>query len=139
MAFHKKLVRLRKVALRLGRLADKNGGWRIRSDVTKDLLSGKKGIADLVSDDVVYDAAQKGVDMKMGLDIAALAFKRLVKRIVMIAGDADFVPAAKFARREGLDVILDPMWQAVGEDLHEHIDGLASRSPRPGGSPISGS
>ena len=69
--------------------------------------------------------------MKMGLDIASLAFKRLVRRIVLIAGDADFVPASKFARREGIDVILDPMWQRVGDDLFEHIDGLTSKAPKP--------
>jgi len=27
--------------------------------------------------------------------------------------------------------ILDPMWQVIGEDLFEHIDGLNSRCPKP--------
>ncbi len=79
----------------------------------------------------MYGVSQKGVDMRMGLDIAALAFKRLVKRIVMVAGDSDFVPAAKLARREGIDVVLDPMWHRAGDDLYEHVDGLKSTSPRP--------
>ncbi|KKL84872.1 hypothetical protein LCGC14_1960370 [marine sediment metagenome] len=30
-----------------------------------------------------------------------------------ISGDSDFIPAAKLARREGLDVILDPMWNYI--------------------------
>ncbi len=69
--------------------------------------------------------------MKIGLDIAALAFKRLVDRIVLISGDSDFVPASKLARREGIDFVLDPMWNPINPDLHEHIDGLQSFSPRP--------
>jgi uncharacterized LabA/DUF88 family protein len=80
------------------------------------------------------DLRQKGVDMRIGLDIAALALKRQVSTIVLIAGDSDFVPAAKLARREGLQFILDPMWQAVNEDLFEHIDGLQSGLPKPQGS-----
>ena len=47
--------------------------------------------------------------MRVGLDIASIATKRLATQIVLVAGDSDFVPAAKFARREGVDFILDPM------------------------------
>jgi uncharacterized LabA/DUF88 family protein len=42
------------------------------------------------------------------LDIASVAYKRQADQIVLVAGDADFVPAAKLARREGIDFILDP-------------------------------
>jgi uncharacterized LabA/DUF88 family protein len=130
MQLHRELVRKRKVALRLGRLASR-GGWIIRPQVTKDLLSGARELASLKENDVSYDIAQKGVDMRIGLDIASLAQKRLVQRIILVTGDADFVPASKFARREGIDVILDPMWQAISEDLFVHIDGLKSVCPRP--------
>ena len=44
----------------------------------------------------------------------------------LIAGDSDFVPAAKFARKEGVDFILDPMMNHIDPSLHEHIDGLMS-------------
>ena len=64
--------------------------------------------------------------MKIGLDIAALAYKRLVNQIVLISGDSDFVPAAKLARREGIDFILDPLGHHIKDDLLEHIDGLRS-------------
>lgn len=128
---HKELVKLRKVALRRGRLSDGSRGWIIRSRPTKQLLNGVIASSDLTESDVEYDVSQKGVDMKIGLDIASLAHKRLVGRIVLVAGDADFVPAAKFARREGIDVVLDPMWQAISPDLQEHIDGLRSVCPRP--------
>ena len=61
--------------------------------------------------------------MRIGLDIALMAFKRQVDQIILVAGDSDFVLAAKLACREGIDFI-DPMWAAIWDDLHEHIDGL---------------
>lgn len=69
--------------------------------------------------------------MKIGLDIASLAYKKQVDQIVLISGDSDFVSAAKLARREGIDFILDPMWHRIRDDLHEHIDGLQGAIPRP--------
>lgn len=70
--------------------------------------------------------------MKIGLDIAALSYKRLVDQIILIAGDSDFVPAAKHARREGIDFVLDPMWHnAIKPSLNEHIDGLHSCVGKP--------
>lgn len=65
--------------------------------------------------------------MRIGLDIASLAYKRQVEQIILISGDSDFVPAAKLARREGIDFILDPMWSKIKDDLFEHIDGLKSQ------------
>lgn len=87
--------------------------------------------ADLDDGEVVLDLRQKGVDMRIGLDIAALTLKRLVSTIVLVSGDSDFVPAAKLARREGLQFILDPLWQGGFEALFEHIDGLQSGLPKP--------
>ncbi len=123
--FHKELRKLRKVALRLGRLAD-YADWQITPEKTKQLFNGGIAINDLKDNDVFYNVRQKGVDMRIGLDIAALAFKKQVDQIVLIAGDSDFVPAAKLARREGIDFILDPMWNPINPDLHEHVDGLMS-------------
>ena len=40
------------------------------------------------------------------------------------SGDSDFVSAAKLARREGIDFILDPLGAPIKPDLFEHIDGL---------------
>lgn len=72
---------------------------------------------------------QKGVDMRIGIDIASLAFKKQVDQIILISGDSDFVPAAKQARREGIDFILDPMRSPIKEDLFEHIDGMRTKAP----------
>ena len=81
---------------------------------------------------VKLDLRQKGVDMRIGLDIASVTLKKLAHTIVLIAGDADFVPAAKLARREGVQFILDPLWQKVSDDLFEHIDGLQTVLAKPG-------
>lgn len=66
--------------------------------------------------------------MRIGVDISSLSFKHQVDQIILISGDSDFVPAAKQARREGIDFILDPMRSPIRPDLHEHIDGI--RTPR---------
>ncbi|HEY0943470.1 MAG TPA: NYN domain-containing protein [Steroidobacter sp.] len=122
---HRELICLRKVALRLGELAD-DSRWVIRPEPLKRLLRKEITVNDLTEDDLRYDVTQKGVAIKFGLDIASLAYKKLVERIVLITGDSDFVPAAKLARREGLDVVLDPLWNHIAHSLHEHIDGLKS-------------
>ena len=69
--------------------------------------------------------------MKIGVDISSLAYKKQVDRIILIAGDSDFVPASKLARREGIDFILDPMWRHINPNLYEHIDGLRTKFPKP--------
>ena len=119
--------------MRLGRLSD-GGSCSISAPQLKRLLNGEITVSGLCEADVTPDFRQKGVDMRIGLDIASLAFKKQVDQIVLIAGDADSVPAAKLARREGIDFVLDPMWQNIPADLHEHIDGLRSTCPRPSGS-----
>ncbi|WP_426234685.1 NYN domain-containing protein [Pseudomonas sp. TWP3-2] len=127
---HVRLRSKRKLALRLGHLS-KDVKWTIKPAKIAELLKGKIQIADLTDTDVSIDTRQKGVDMRIGVDVASLSFKQQVDQIVLIAGDADFVPAAKMARREGVDFILDPMWQSIPDGLMEHIDGLRSTCPKP--------
>lgn len=129
-ALHIRLRSKRKLALRLGHLS-KDVKWTIKPARIADLLKGKIQISDLAEADVSIDTRQKGVDMRIGVDVASLSFKQQVDQIVLIAGDADFVPAAKMARREGVDFILDPMWQSIPDGLMEHIDGLRSTCPKP--------
>lgn len=126
LAFHEELKKLRKVALRLGYLDEDNASWTLSPAVLKEILQGKRSVADLKENEVNYIGRQKAVDMKIGLDIASLALKKMVDKIVLIAGDSDFVPAAKLARREGIDFVLDPMWKTIKPDLQEHIDGIRS-------------
>src|SRR5690606_14639805 len=129
--FHHELRQLRKVALRLGYLNERMGHWTIRPEKLKDLLNGTLTVQQLTQQDVLYSVPQKGVDMRIGLDIASIAFKKQADQIILVAGDSDFVPAAKLARREGIDFILDPMWATIRTDLHEHVDGLRSVIQRP--------
>lgn len=126
----KRLRSKRKLALRLGYLSD-SSSWKIRPATLNDLLRGNKQWSDLEDSDFQYDARQKAVDSRIAVDIASLAFKSQVDRIVLIAGDADFVPASKLARREGIDFILDPLHNHISEDLYEHIDGCHSKGLRP--------
>ncbi len=122
------LKKKRKVAIRMGSLKD-NNNWNIRPARVKELLSKKISIDDLGENDVYLDIKQKGIDMKIGVDIATLALKKFVDTIVLFSGDSDFVPAAKLARREGIDFILDPMQANVEPQLFEHIDGISNSSP----------
>ena len=123
------LKQKRKVALRMGTLKD-NHVWQLRPRVVKDLLNGEiNSVEDLTETDVYLDIKQKGIDMKIGVDIASIALKNFVDTIVLFSGDSDFVPAAKLARREGIDFILDPMEANVEPQLFEHIDGISNTSP----------
>lgn len=118
-AIHQRLLAARKVALRLGRL-NEDVSWVPRPEALKRWLTGP---FEPVDADFEIKTVQKGVDMRLGLDVASMAFKRQVDQIVLVAGDGDFVPAAKLARREGIDVVLDPMGGKAARDLRDHVDG----------------
>lgn len=133
LELHQRLLKKRKLALRLGHLTN-DSPWTIKPTKVAELLAGKCDFSSLTEEDVMPAIRQKGVDMRIGVDVASLAFKRQVDQIVLFAGDADFVPAAKLARREGIDFVLDPMWRSVSDSLMEHIDGLRSTCPKPNGS-----
>ena len=51
--------------------------------------------------------------------------------VVIISNDADFTPAVKVLREEGIKVILDPLWTRAAEDLRENIDYVFNALPRP--------
>lgn len=105
------------VALRLGELSA--NGWKLKK---KSLKNNDLSIKPLVADDLVMDIEQKGVDLRIGLDIARLSMGGLVSSIVVVTGDSDFVPAFKFARREGVRVILSHMGHGVKRELKAHTD-----------------
>lgn len=126
VCFLEELRKKRKVALRLGKLESQRH-WLLRPQKTKELIQGKIQVSDLNEKDVFYDLRQKQVDIKIGLDIASMSLKKQVQQIVLISADSDFIPAAKLARREGIDFILDPMQNPIKPSLFEHIDGLQTR------------
>jgi uncharacterized LabA/DUF88 family protein len=112
------------VAVRRGTLVHQ--GWEIGRAALRALTSGSK--TSVAPDDLVPKIQQKGVDMRIGLDIASLALKRLVSTIVIVTGDADLVPAMRLARREGLRVYLDTIGQShVRPELKKHADRVMDR------------
>jgi uncharacterized LabA/DUF88 family protein len=132
LALHDRLRQTSNMAVRLGEVRrDPATLWELRPDVLAALLKGERDFATLTDDDFRPTFRQKAVDMRIGLDIASLTLKRQVGMIVLVAGDSDFVPAAKLARREGVKVVLDPLWRKVEPGLFEHIDGLHSGFPNP--------
>lgn len=125
--FLNELTKKRKVALRLGTLSETELHYNLKADTTKKLLENKVQLSELREEDFQLQIRQKGVDMKIGVDIASLSYKKQVNQIILIAGDSDFVPASKLARREGIDFVLDPLGRKIKSDLFEHIDGLQVR------------
>ena len=128
--FFSELKHQRKFAIRLGRLADDQAFFNIKPEITRKLFTGRMTLDSLKETDFALDIKQKGVDMRIGVDIASVTFKKQVDRIILISGDSDFVPAAKQARREGIDFILDPMRAPIKDDLFEHIDGMRTKAPK---------
>ncbi|NLD20082.1 MAG: NYN domain-containing protein [Clostridiales bacterium] len=125
------MTRQRKVALRLGFLSESKIEFRFTDTAMKGLFNGTLKFEDLREQDILPDVKQKGVDMKIGVDIASVAYKKQAEKIVLIAGDSDFVPASKLARREGIDFVLDPLWAHINPDLFEHIDGMITKFQKP--------
>ncbi len=124
--FLSELRKKRKFALRLGKLGETQAHYNLRPDITKKLCNNRISLSELTENDFTIKVEQKGVDMRIGLDISSMAYKKQVEQVILISGDSDFVPAAKLARREGIDFILDPMGSNIKTDLEEHIDGIRS-------------
>ena len=113
---HSQLAREAYFANRLGELSFQ--GWAPKMDlrkVTEESLT-------LRSADIRPVVGQKGVDMRIGLDMASLSLKKLSSIIVLVTGDSDFVPAMKFARREGTQVLLVTLGHGVKEQMLHHAD-----------------
>ncbi len=80
LSFFEELKQKRKFALRLGTLSDERAGFVIHQDKLKKLCAGKIQVSDLLEHDFDVSFEQKGVDMRIGLDIASLAYKnKLIK------------------------------------------------------------
>jgi len=102
------------MAVRLGVL--KFRGYKLkRTPVT--------GVAALTDADFRPDFEQKGVDMRIGLDIAAYSALRDVDRIGLVTADTDCVPAMKLARKSGVQVVLIALpGGTTPSELAQHAD-----------------
>ena len=126
-ALHDELSRMPFVSLRLGELRLRKNRREVRGP-----------IPDPVNGEVTVKAGrlgpairQKGVDMRLGLDIAALTLKKQAEIIVLVTGDSDFIPAMKFARREGAQVFLAPLGAGIRNAMREHADLILAVKPPP--------
>lgn len=128
--FYDALKHKRKFAIRFGKMASNQAYYSIKPNIMKKICNGTMTFDDIDENDFKLNISQKGVDMKIGLDIASLAYKKQVEQIILISADSDFVPAAKLARREGIDFILDPLNSPIKPSLFEHIDGLRTRDSK---------
>jgi len=105
-------------AVRKGQLIQT--GWKLGRQALKGLTRREQ--RPIRAEDLVPDIAQKGVDIRIGLDIASIALKRVVHILVLVTGDSDFVPPMKFARKEGLRVYLECLGHGVRRELKVHAD-----------------
>ncbi len=94
-------------------------GWKLGSAALRAISHHPRAV---VAEDLVPDLKQKGVDMRIGLDIAWLATKRLVDAIALVTGDSDFIAAMKLARKEGMRIYLETMGHPVYVELKVHAD-----------------
>ena len=94
-------------------------GWQLKKSTLQRAQGANITISSAELDPFVQ---QKGVDMRIGLDIAALTLKRIVQVIVLVTGDSDFIPAMKFARREGAQLFLAPLGHRIRDGMHDHAD-----------------
>ncbi|MDI9335236.1 MAG: NYN domain-containing protein [Cytophagales bacterium] len=104
-------------AVRLGETVTQ--AWKIGNSAMKTIMKNGRSIE---ANDLIPNVSQKGVDLRIGLDIARLALKEMVGSVVVISGDSDLIPAFKFARREGVKVLLDHMGHGIRRDLKVHAD-----------------
>ena len=82
--FHDKMKRKNFFALRMGQLRFQ--GWEQSTQNKLNYWRPK--------------IRQKGVDMRIGLDIASITAKKLCTKLVLISGDTDMIPAMKTAEKK---------------------------------------
>lgn len=113
---HAELLRQPFFAMRFGDLFHE--GWRLK----KGVLHKAGPVIEVCGGDFEPDIRQKGVDMRIGLNIASLTLKHHVQVIVLVTADSDFIPAMKFARREGAQLFLMTLGHGIKDEMREHAD-----------------
>lgn len=102
------LARTDKFCLRLGMLSF--AGWQPRINEDGALIGYRPSFR------------QKGVDIKVGMDMVWIATHKVVDKIAIISGDSDFIDPIEFAKREGIQVYLNHMGLKVRDELIQSCD-----------------
>ena len=119
-SLYDRLVMKPNVALRMGETRLSPNKWRIKPHVARSIAANPRALTD---QDFALDIGQKGVDIRIGMDMARLALRELVRAVVVVTADSDFIPAFSFVRREGVKVVLDTMGhQRSRAELKAHAD-----------------
>lgn len=112
------LAKLDKFAVRRGALGFR--GWKPKAIP----LAGGRPLTDADFSPVFE---QKGVDMRIGLDIASMSDQKTVDHIVLVSGDTDMIPAMKHARKAGIEVTVVQLASpsaVLHDSLLAHADSL---------------
>lgn len=122
VALLREVAKLPHFALRQGECS--HDGWmaKWRALTTAGKYDPSTDALTLKKDDLKPVIRQKGVDMRIGMDIAALTLKKHVDIIVLVTADSDFVPAMKFARREGAQLYLFTLGHGAKDEVIENAD-----------------
>ncbi len=91
------------VALRCGDTRPR--GWQFTENYLRQIRPGAP-IPTPVAADYEQRFEQKGVDMRIGIDVATLSLNKYVDRIIVASNDTDLIPAFKVARRHGVQVVI---------------------------------
>ena len=111
-------------ALRMGETRLSPFVWKLKPNKAGQLIKAPREQKD---EDFALDIGQKGVDIRIGLDMARLALRDMVKAVAVVTGDSDFVPAFKFVRREGVKVMLCTLGhKGTRRELKAHADFVLS-------------
>jgi hypothetical protein len=101
-------------------------GWQLTPRTVRDLIRTPRALTDADFRPVIE---QRGVHMRIGLDIAWIATRRIADSLVVVTADTDFVPALEFARREGLSVVLATLGRKPHNSLRAHSDYVIDEFP----------
>ena len=122
--FLDKLAEEEGVAVRRGVL--KFRGWdRTRASLASAASASNSGLPAPPLNDADFSPRfeQKGVDLRIGLDMTAKSNIDSNGLMVLMTGDTDLIPALKIVRARGIQVagVNFPNYQLIGE-LKQHLD-----------------
>ncbi|HDY8766895.1 TPA: NYN domain-containing protein [Klebsiella pneumoniae] len=100
-------------------------GWKVDPWALKSSGSKKSSIN---AYNVKPNVQQKGVDMRIALDMSSMSLKKQADIYALVTGDSDFVPIIKFARKEGRQIFLYTLGHGVKQTMYEHSDLLVPNS-----------